>query len=48
MKIRTDSLENELKDQQQYWEGVQRVLKGDLMVKLDTTQVEVPKEEINR
>jgi hypothetical protein len=48
MKIRTDSLENELKDQQQYWEGVQRVLKGDLTVKLDTTKVEVPKEEINR
>jgi len=48
MKIRTDSLENELKDQQQYWESVQKVLKGDLTVKLDTAQVEVPKEEINR
>jgi len=46
MKYRTDSLERELKFQEQYREGLQRVLKGDVAAKLDTTQIEVPKEEI--
>jgi len=46
MKYRTDSLERELKFQEQYREGLQRVLKGDVSVKLDTTAVDVPKEEI--
>jgi hypothetical protein len=46
MKYRTDSLERELKFQEQYREGLQRVLKGDVSVKLDTAAVDVPKEEI--
>ena len=46
MKYRTDSLERELKFQEQYREGLQRVLKGDVSVKLDTATIDVPKEEI--
>jgi hypothetical protein len=46
MKYRTDSLERELKFQEQYREGLQKVLKGDVATKLDTTQINVPKEEI--
>ena len=46
MKYRTDSLERELKFQEQYREGLQKVLKGDVAAKLDTTQIDVPKEEI--
>jgi hypothetical protein len=46
MKYRTDSLEKALKYQEQYREGLQKVLSGDFSVKLDTTQIEVPKEEI--
>ena len=46
MKYRTDSLDRQLKYQEQYIEGLQRVLKGEATVKLDTTAVDVPKEEI--
>jgi hypothetical protein len=46
MKYRTDSLERELKFQEQYREGLQKVLRGDVTTKLDTTQINVPKEEI--
>lgn len=46
MKYRADSLDQQLRFQEQYIEGLQRVLKGDLTVKLDTTSVDVPKEEI--
>jgi len=46
MKYRTDSLERELKFQEQYREGLQKVLKGDVTTKLDTTLINVPKEEI--
>jgi len=46
MKYRTDSLERELLYQEQYRESLQRVLKGDVAAKLDTTKIEVPKEEI--
>jgi len=45
-KLRTDSLEKQLRNQEQYLEGLQRVLKGDVSTKLDTTQIDVPKEEI--
>ena len=45
-KLRTDSLERQLKSQEQYLEGLQRVLRGDVSTKLDTTQIHVPKEEI--
>ena len=46
MKLKTDSLEDALKDQEQYRESLQRVLRGDVTTKLDTTQIAVPKEEI--
>lgn len=46
MKYRSDSLAQELKFQGQYIEGLQKVLKGDVTAKLDTTQIDVPKEEI--
>jgi len=46
MKLKTDSLEDALKDQEQYRESLQRVLRGDVPTKLDTTQIAVPKEEI--
>src|ERR1043165_3874421 len=39
MKYRTDSLEQELKYQEQYRQGLQKVLNGDVSVKLDTTSV---------
>lgn len=46
MKYRSDSLAQELKYQEQYIQGLQKVLKGDVAAKLDTTQIDVPKEEI--
>lgn len=45
MKLRTDSLETQLKYQAQYIDGIQKVLKGDIVMHLDTTVVDVPKEE---
>lgn len=45
MKLRTDSLETQLKYQAQYIDGIQKVLKGDIVMNLDTTVVDVPKEE---
>ena len=45
MKYKTDSLEKELKYQEQYRQGLQKVFRGDV-TKLDTTLIEVPKEEI--
>lgn len=46
MKYKTDSLENQLKYQVQYIDGLQKVLSGDATIKLDTALVDVPKEEI--
>lgn len=46
MKYRSDSLAKELKFQEQYIEGLQKVLRGDVAAKLDTTRIDVPKEEI--
>jgi hypothetical protein len=47
MKYRTDSLETQLKYQEQYRDGLLKVLKGDLTTNtLDTVQIEVPKDEI--
>ena len=45
-RYRQDSLAKELNNQAQYLEGLQKVLKGDVSAKLDTTQIDVPKEEI--
>ncbi len=46
MKFRTDSLESQLKYQSQYIEGLQKVLRGDMIIVPDTVQIDVPKEEI--
>ena len=46
MKYKSDSLERELKIQEQFRESLQKVLRGDVTTKLDTTQIAVPKEEI--
>ena len=45
-KYTTDSLDRELRFQEQYIQSLQKVLKGDVAAKLDTMKVEVPKEEI--
>lgn len=45
-RYRQDSLAKELDYQAQYIESLQKVLKGDVTTKLDTTQIDVPKEEI--
>ena len=42
LKIRTDSMEDALKYKQQYFEVIQKALKGDIP-KLDTTQLQLPK-----
>ncbi len=47
-KYTTDSLDRQLKFQEQYIESLKKVLKGDVASRLDTTQIEVPKEEISR
>lgn len=46
LKYVTDSLEKQVTFQSQYIDGIRRVLAGDTDLKLDTTQLEVPKEEI--
>jgi hypothetical protein len=45
LKYRTDSLEQQVDYQARYIEGVKRVLKGDVAVKLDTTSIKLPKDE---
>jgi ABC-type dipeptide/oligopeptide/nickel transport system permease component len=42
LKIKADSLEQQMKYKEQYWENVKNVLSGDISIKLDTTQLEVP------
>jgi|SRR5690242_11972909 len=44
LKIRTDSMENALKDKQQYLDGIKKVLQGNVP-KLDTTKLALPKQE---
>lgn len=46
LKYRTDSLERQVRFQGQYLEGLRRVMAGNTELKLDTTQLAVPKEEI--
>jgi hypothetical protein len=45
LKYRTDSLEQQVNYQARYIDGVKRILKGDVTVKLDTTKIDVPKDE---
>ena len=45
LKYRTDSLEQQVNFQAQYIQGLQKVLKGDITVQLDTTILQIPQEE---
>ena len=44
LKIRTDSMENALRYKEQYYNDIQKVLRGEVP-KLDTTKLELPKVE---
>jgi hypothetical protein len=45
LKYRTDSLEQQVNYQARYIDGLKKVLKGDVSVKIDTTKLNLPKEE---
>ena len=45
LKIRTDSLEQEVRYRDQYFEGLRNVLQGSSTVKVDTTTLKIPKAE---
>ena len=45
LKYRTDSLEQQVNYQARYIDGIKRILSGDISVKLDTTQINLPKDE---
>ncbi len=45
LKYLTDSLEKQVRYQSQYIDGVKKVLSGDIALSLDTTQLELPKDE---
>lgn len=47
LKYVTDSLEKQVSIQGQYLNSLGKVFKGEGEVKLDTTQLQVPKEEVN-
>ena len=47
LKYRIDSLEKELGNQAKYIDNVKQVLKGDAPSTVDTTQLQVPKEDIS-
>ena len=46
LKYRTDSLEKQVFYHTQYLESLRRVMSGDTDLKLDTTQLQIPKEEL--
>jgi hypothetical protein len=45
LKYRTDSLEQQVNYQARYIDGLKKVLKGDVSVNLDTTKLNVPKDD---
>lgn len=45
LKYRTDSLEQQIGYQARYIDGLKKVLKGDVTAKLDTTKINLPKDE---
>ncbi len=45
LKIRTDSLEQEMRYREQYFQSLKNVLEGSSAVKLDTTGLKIPKTE---
>ncbi|HYC28253.1 MAG TPA: hypothetical protein VEB42_05540, partial [Chitinophagaceae bacterium] len=47
LKYVTDSLEKQVSYQAQYIDGLRKVLTGDTEVKLDTVQLQVPKEDFS-
>jgi hypothetical protein len=47
MKVRVDSLEREIQYQAGYIENIKGVLKGGSEARLDTTQLQQPKDEIS-
>ena len=47
LKLRTDSLEKQIIYQGQFIDGIQKVLKGDISVKLDTTKIALPQDEFS-
>jgi hypothetical protein len=46
LKYRADSLEQQVNYQVQYIQGLQKVLRGDVTVHLDTTILKIPAEEV--
>jgi len=47
LKYRTDSLEQQIGYQARYIDGLKKVLKGDATESLDTTKINLPKDETN-
>ena len=47
MKYRVDSLEKAVESQSDYIDNIKKVLRGDATTTLDTTQLQVPKDEIS-
>lgn len=47
LKYITDSLDKQLSYQTQYINSLRKVFSGDAEMKLDTTRIQVPKEEVN-
>src|ERR1700685_70140 len=45
LKIRTDSLEQEVRYRDQYLEGIRSVMRGNTTGKLDTTTLRIPQRE---
>ena len=45
LKIRTDSLEQEVRYRDQYFQSLRNVLQGSSTVKMDTTALKIPKAE---
>jgi hypothetical protein len=47
MKYRVDSLEKQVTNQADYIDNIKKVLQGDVSAKLDTTRLQVPKDDIS-
>ncbi|HVZ55264.1 MAG TPA: hypothetical protein VG870_01285 [Chitinophagaceae bacterium] len=47
MKYRVDSLEQQVNYQAQYIDGVKKVLRGDIPMNLDTSRIQLPKDEFS-
>lgn len=47
LKYKTDSLEKQVAQQTQYVDAVRKVFAGDVQIQLDTTAIQLPREELN-